>query len=86
MILPDLVFGRSSTTTTFFGDANAPILSRTCRLNFPARSAGSSDAVVMLMKDTTAWPVNSSFTPTTAASATEACERSAASISAVDKR
>ena len=86
MIFPDLVFGRSSTMKTALGAANGPMDFRTCRMrSFRVCSLGSVPSL-RATKAFTAWPVNSSLIPTTAASATPLCSMRAASISAVDRR
>ena len=86
MILPDLVFGRSSTMNMALGAANGPIDFRTCRMSsFRVLSSGSVPSL-SATKALTACPVSSSLMPTTAASATPLCSMRAASISAVDRR
>lgn len=71
MIFPDRVFGKSSTIKTAFGAANGPIDRRTWRIK-SLRVWSVSLPSFRATKALTAWPVSSSLTPTTAASATEA--------------
>lgn len=70
MIFPDRVFGRSSTMKIAFGAANGPIDFRTCMIRSFLTWSVVSLPSLRATKAFTAWPVSSSLTPTTAASAT----------------
>jgi len=70
MILPDLVLGRSGTTKMAFGAANGPIDLRTCVTKSFFTWSDDSTPSLSATKAFTAWPVNSSLMPTTAASPT----------------
>lgn len=70
MILPDRVLGRSETTKTALGAANGPIDFRTCRMRSFLVCSVEPLPSLSATKALTAWPVSSSWIPTTAASAT----------------
>ena len=70
IILPDRVLGRSSTMKTAFGAAKGPIDLRTWRTRSFLTWSLDSLPSLRATKAFTAWPVNSSLMPTTAASAT----------------
>ena len=72
MIFPDRVLGRSGTGKMAFGAANGPIDLRTWRIKSFLIWSLTSLPFLSDTKALTAWPVNSSATPTTAASATAA--------------
>ena len=93
MILPERVLGSSVTSRTFLGFAIGPISlptwARSSSGTFsspPASAIASSLPPRRITKATGAWPVVSSFAPTTAASATHSWLTSADSISMVDRR
>lgn len=75
IIFPLRVLGRSSTTNTVFGAANGPIDFLTCATNSLRVASLFSTPPFRATKALTAWPVNSSAIPTTAASATAAIEK-----------
>lgn len=75
MIFPERVLGRSGTTKMAFGAANGPIDLRTCRIKSFLVWSEPSLPSLSATNALTAWPVSSSFTPTTAASATASGSR-----------
>ena len=70
MILPLRVLGRSSTAYTALGAANGPIDLRTWRMSSLRMASVSPLPALSETNALTAWPVSSSWIPTTAASAT----------------
>lgn len=71
IILPLRVLGRSGTICTVFGAAKGPMLRRTCMISSLRRASLDSWLSLRATNAATAWPVSSSATPTTAASATK---------------
>ena len=86
MILPLRVFGRSGVKITVFGRAIAPMCCATCRRSASPCSTLGSSPPRSVTKAMIAWPVTSSFAPTTAASATVGCDTSDDSTSVVEMR
>ena len=86
MILPLRVLGSASVKRMSSGRAMAPISCTTCSLSW-ARSASSAFRPACTVTNaTSACPLRSSGRPTTAASATSACDMSALSTSMVPSR
>jgi hypothetical protein len=87
MILPELVFGRSSTAYTLLGRLILPAFSATAfRSSFSYSSLYSSWSLSRSTNATGTWPLSSSSMPMTAASAMPSHPTSAFSISTVERR
>ncbi len=86
MILPDLVFGSELANLSWSGFAIAPMSLPTCVLSSALSCSVGSMPSRSVTKAAMPVPLISCGIPTTAASATESCDTSADSTSAVPRR